>query len=89
MARTDNRQQRLISRKDGAQEYVKMTPRQERFFDILNESLGFPVMIEEIKAKMDINIENLRVTKQQVKKLVEGYYVIESKWGRSYTMYQM
>lgn len=89
MARTENRNFIEISKRDGTVSKVGMTPRQEMFFNILYERLETPVPIEEILEIMDVSISNLRVTKGQVQGLVEGFYKIVSKWGRSYMMVRL
>lgn len=66
-----------------------MTPRQEKLFTFLFERLDTPVDVEEVRQHMDISLQNLRVTKMQVQLAIEGYYVIMSKWGKSYTMHQL
>lgn len=89
MARTENRVIKTIQRRDGSQLQVRMTPRQERFFDILMENLGNPVAIPKITETLGITVYNLRVTKRQVQEMINGYYTIVSKWGQSYTMVQL
>ncbi len=89
MARTENKNFIEISKRDGTVSKVGMTPRQEMFFNILYDRLDSPVSIEEILGKMDISISNLRVTKGQVQGLVNGYFKIVSKWGRSYMMVRL
>lgn len=66
-----------------------MTPRQEKLFTFLFERLDTPVDVEEVRQHMNISLQNLRVTKMQVQLAIEGYYVIMSKWGKSYTMHQL
>lgn len=89
MPRTENRVLKTLQRRDGSQIQVKMTPRQERFFDMLMENLGSPVEISKITETLDITVHNLRVTKRQVQEMIAGYYTIVSKWGQSYTIVQL
>ena len=89
MARPVSRTEITLKRKDGAETKVYMTPRQEKLFMFLFERLNTPVDVEEVRQHMDMTVQNLRVTKMQVQTLIEGYYVIMSKWGKSYTMHQL
>lgn len=89
MARPVSRTEITLNRKDGAETKVYMTPRQEKLFTFLFERLDTPVDVEEVRQHMDISLQNLRVTKMQVQLAIEGYYVIMSKWGKSYTMHQL
>lgn len=89
MSRPIKRAVKQLQRRDGSTITVEMTPRQERFFDMLMENLDSPVDIQDILTTLDITIHNLRVTKRQVQEMVEGYYTIISKWGKSYTMVQL
>lgn len=89
MARTESKVCKTLQKRSGVETQVLMTGRQENLFDILVENLGNPVQIPYLLHQLDISIANLRVTKQQVQELVDGYYTITSKWGKSYTMYQL
>ena len=89
MARPVSRAAKVLKRKDGSETTVLMTPRQEKFFDYLYQRLDSPVEVDEVREYMDMSVQNLRVTKMQVQTLIEGYFVIMSKWGKSYTMHQL
>lgn len=89
MTRPVSRTEITLKRKDGVETKVYMTPRQEKLFTFLFERLDTPVDVEEVRQHMDISLQNLRVTKMQVQLAIEGYYVIMSKWGKSYTMHQL
>ena len=89
MARPVSRTEITLKRKDGAETKVYMTPRQEKLFMFLFKRLDTPVDVETVRQHMDMTVQNLRVTKMQVQTLIEGYYVIMSKWGKSYTMHQL
>lgn len=89
MARPVSRTEITLKRKDGTETKVYMTPRQEKFFEFLFQHLDNPVDVETVRQHMDMTVQNLRVTKMQVQTLIEGYYVIMPKWGKSYTMHQL
>lgn len=71
---------------DGTTTVVTMTARQKALFDLLFNSLDTYVTTEDILRELNISIENLRVTKQQVQRIVNGYYAIVCKRGHSYSM---
>lgn len=83
MARTPNKVK--IQIKASSEEY-EMTQRQAALFMYLSDRIGQEVPIPQLLRDLGVSIHNLRVTKMQVQRIVLGFYTINSRWGKSYTM---